>query len=122
MSSKDSCNDLESSDRSPIERSTCVKQGLNHLENQASEHLSSAEEQSLLLEVLEESDIDSDDDLEDTGDCANCHLQPEKGLEIKKFTWCRVTRYCSKKCHNEDWSFQRSACDLVAKQIATITS
>ena len=68
MSSKDSCKDLESSDRSPIERSTCVKPGLKHLENQASEHLSSAEEQALLLEALEEAGIDSNNDLEDTGD------------------------------------------------------
>ena len=98
MSSNDSCNDLESSDRSPIERSTCVTQGLKHLENQASEHLSLAEEQAILLEALEEAGIDSDDDLEDTGDYANCHHQPEKGLEIKKCTRCRIMRYCSKKC------------------------
>ena len=83
MSPKDSCNDLESSDRSSIIRSTCEKQGLKHLENQASEHLSLAKEQAL-LEILEEKGIDSDDDLEDTGDCANCHRQPEKRLEIKK--------------------------------------
>ena len=96
--SKDSCKDLESSDRSPIERLTCVKQGLKHLENQASENLSLAEEQAILLEVLEKAGIDSDDDLEDAGECANCHRQPEKGLEIKKCTRCRITRYCSKKC------------------------
>ena len=89
------------------------KQGLKHLENQASEHLSLAEEQAILLEALEEAGIDSDDDLEDT-DCANCHHQPEKGLEIKKCTPCRITRYCSKKFQKEDWSFHRFACDLVA--------
>ena len=120
VSSKDSC--LESSDRSPIERSTCVKQGLKHLENQASENLSLAEEQAILLEALEEAGIDSDDDLDDTGDCANCHRQPEKGLEIKKCTRCRITRYCSKECQKKDWSFHWFACDLVAKRIATITS
>ena len=122
VSSKDSCKDLESSDRSPTERSTCVKQGLKHLKNQASEHLSLAEEQALLLEVLIEVGIDSDDDLEDTGDCANCHRQPETRLEIKKYTRCRITRYCSKECQKKDWSFHRFACDLVAKRIATITS
>ena len=57
---------------------------LKHLENQASEHLSLIEEQALLLEALEEAGIDSDDDLEDTGDCANCHRQPEKGLKTNK--------------------------------------
>ena len=67
VSSKDSCKDLESSDQSSIERSTCVKQGLKHLESQASENLSLAEEQAILLEVLEEAGIDSDDDLEDAG-------------------------------------------------------
>ena len=89
--------------------------------NQASENLSLAEEQAILLEVLEEAGIDSDDDLEDV-ECANCHRQPEKGLEIKKCTWCRITRYCSKECQKKDWLFHRFACDLVAKQIATITS
>ena len=122
MSSKDSCNDLESSNRSPIERSTCAKQGLKQLENQASKLLTLTEEQALLLEVLEEAGIDSDDGLEDTGDCANCHRQPEKGLEIKKCARCHVARYCSKKCQKEDWSFHGFACDLVAKRIATITS
>ena len=102
MSSKDSCKDLESSDRSPIERSTCVKQGLKHLENQPSENLSLAEEQAILLEALEEAGINSDDDLDDTGDCANCHRQPEKGLEIKKCTRCRITRYCSKECLSKE--------------------
>ena len=121
VSSKDSCKDLESSDRSPIERSTCVKQGLKHLKNQASENLSLAEEQAILLEVLEEAGIDNDDDLGDAGECANCHRQPVKGIEIKKCTRCRTTRYCSKECQKKDWSFHRFACDLVAKRIATIT-
>ena len=122
VSSKDSCKDLESSDGSPIERSTCVKQELKHLENQASEHLSLAEEQAILLEALEEAGIDSDDDLQDVGGCANCHRQPEKGLEIKKCTRCRITRYCDKECQKKDWSFHRFECDEVAKRIATITS
>ena len=76
VSFKDSCNDLETSDRSPSIRSTCEKQSLKHLENQASEHPSLAEEHALLLEILEEKGIDSYDDLEDTGDYANCHRQP----------------------------------------------
>ena len=122
VSSKDSLKDLESSDLSSIERSTCVKQGLKHLENQASENLSLAEERAILLEVIEEAGIDSDDDQEDAGECANCHRKPEKGLEIKKCTRCRITRYCSKECQKKDWSFHRFACDLVAKRIATITS
>ena len=41
-----------------------------------------AEEQALLQEFLEETD--SDDDLDDTGDCAYCHHKPEKGVELKK--------------------------------------
>ena len=122
MSSKDSCKDLETSDLSSNESSTCVKQGLKHLKNQASENLSLAEERAILLEVLEEAGIYSDDDLEDAGECANCHRQPEKGLEIKKCTRCRITRYCSKDCQKKDWSFHRFAWDFVAKGIATITS
>ena len=119
MSSKDNCKDLESSDRSSIERSTCVKQGLKHLENQASENLSLAEERAIFLEVLEEAGIDSDNNLQDAGECANCHRQPEKGLEIKKCTRCRITRYCSNECQKKDWLFHRFTCDLVAKRIAT---
>ena len=65
-------------------RPTSEKQWLKHLDNQASEHLSLAEEQALLREILEETDIDSDDNLEDTGDCAYCHHKPEKGVELKK--------------------------------------
>ena len=53
VSSKDSCNDLESSNRSHSKRSSSEKQGLKHLDNQASEHLSLAEEQALLREILE---------------------------------------------------------------------
>ena len=52
---------------SPSIRSTIEKQGLKHLDNQASNHLSLAEEQALLRDSLEETDIDTDDDLEDTG-------------------------------------------------------
>ena len=101
MSSKDSCNDLESSNRSPSIRLTSEKQGLKHLDNQASNHLSLAEEQALLLKILE-TDIVSDDVLEDTGDCAYCHCKPEKGVELKKCSRCRVTHYCSVNCQRED--------------------
>ena len=54
MSYKGICNNLESSDRSLSMRSTNEKQGLKHLDNQASDHLSLAEEQALLLKILEE--------------------------------------------------------------------
>ena len=118
MSSKDSCNDLESSNRSPSKRSSSEKQWPKHLDNQASEHLSLAEEQALLREILEEADIDSDDDLEDTGDCAYCHHKPEKGVELKKCSRCRVTHYCSVNCQKEDWAFHRFACAVVAKRAA----
>ena len=52
VSSKDSFNDLESSNRSPSKRSSSEKQGPKRLDNQASEHLSLAEEQALILEIL----------------------------------------------------------------------
>ena len=55
------------------------KQGLKHLDNRASNHLSLAEEQSLLRIFFEERDL-SDDDLEDSGDCAYCQRKPEKGV------------------------------------------
>ena len=93
MSSKDSCNDLESSNWSSSE-----KQGPKHLDNQASEHLSLAEEQALLREFLEETDIDSDDDLEDTVDCAYFHHKPKKGVELKMCSRCRNAHYCSVNC------------------------
>ena len=105
MSSKDSCTDLESSNRSPSKRSSSEKQGPKHLDNQASEHLSLAEEQALLREFLEETNVDSDDDLEDTCDCAYCHHKPEKGVELKKSSRCRVTHYCSVNCQKDDWVF-----------------
>ena len=53
---------MESSNRSPSKRSSCEKQGPKHLDNQASVHLSLAEEQALFREFLEETDVDSDDD------------------------------------------------------------
>lgn len=119
VSSKDSCTDLIPN-RPPSIRSTGETQGLKHLDNQASDHLSLAEEQALLQEILKEAD--SDDDLEDTGDCAYCHRKPEKELELKKCSRCHVTRYCSVKCQKEDWAFHRFACSVVAKRVATITS
>ena len=120
VSSKDSCTDLESSNRSPIsKRSSSEKQEPKPLDNQASEHLSLEEEQALLREFLEETDVDSDDDLEDTGDCAYCHHKPEKGVELKKCSRCRVTHYCSVNCQKDDWAFHRFACGVVAKRAAT---
>ena len=118
VSIKDSCNDLESSNRSPSKMSSSKKQWTKHLDNQASEHPSLAEEQALLREFLEETDVDSDDDLEDTGDCANCHYRPEKGVELKKCSRCRVTQYCCVNCQ-KDWAFHRFACGVVAKRAAT---
>ena len=118
MSSKNSCNDLKSSNRSPSKRSTCKKQVLKYLDNQASKHLSLAEEQALLQEILEETDTDGNDDLKDTGDCAYCHHKSEKGVELKKCSRCRVTYYCSVNCQREDLAFHRFACSVVAKRAA----
>ena len=101
-------------------RSTDEKQWLKHLDNQASDHLSLAEEPALLLKILEEfKDIDSDDDLEDTSDSAHCHRKPEKGLELKKCSRCHVTCHCSINCQREGWAFHRFACSVVAKRAAT---
>ena len=111
VSSKDTCNDLESSNRSPSKRSSSEKQGPKHLDNQASEHLSLAEEQALLREILEE----TDDDQMDIGDC---HHKPEKGVELKKCSRCRVTHSCSVNCQKTDWAFHRFACAVVAKRAA----
>ena len=119
VSSKDSCNDLESSNRSPSKTSSREKQ--EHFDNQASEHMSLAEGQALLQEFLEETDIDKDDDLEDTGDCAYCHHKPEKGVELKKCSRCRVnlsTHCCSVNCQKDNWAFHRFACAVVAKRAA----
>ena len=101
MSAKDSCNDLESSNRPPSIRSPSEKKWLKHLDNQVSNHLSLAEDQDLIQEILEKTDIVSDDDLEDTGDYVYCHCKPEEGVELKKCSRCRVTHYCSVNCPRE---------------------
>ena len=72
-----------------------------------------------IQQFLEETDIDSDDDLENTGDCTNCHHKPEKGVELKKCSRCRVAQYCSVNCQKADWAFHRFACGVVAKRATT---
>ena len=105
---------MKLSNRSPSVRSTSEKQGLKHLDNQASNNLSLAEEQALLWEILEERDNDSDDDLEDTGDCAYYLRKPEKGVELKKCSKCHVTHYCSVGYQRGDCVFHRLACSVIA--------
>ena len=90
--------------------------------NYFSNHLSLAEEQALLREILEETDIDSDDDLEETGDCAYCHRKIEKCVELKKCSLCRITHYCSVNCQREDWEFDRLACSVIVERAKTITT
>ena len=62
------------------------------------------------------SDSDSDSD---TVYCAYCHQKPEKGVELKKCSRIRVTRYCSVNCQRDELAFHRFACGVVAKRAAT---
>ena len=79
-------------------------------------------ERALLLEVLQQTDTDSDDNSFDISEviseintCSNCKRQPQAGVELKRCSRCQITKYCSVDCQKKDWDFHRFACSVVAK-------
>ena len=75
-------------------------------------------ERALLLEVLQQTDTDSDDnsfDISEVNTCSNCKRQPQAGVGLKRCSRCQITKYCSVDCQKKDWDFHRFACSVVAK-------
>ena len=79
-------------------------------------------ERALLLEVLQQTDTDIDDNSIDISEviseintCSNCKRQPQAGVELKRCSRCQITKYCSVDCQKKDWDFHRFACSVVAK-------
>ena len=79
-------------------------------------------ERALLLEVLQQTDTDSDDNsfgilevVSEINTCSNCKRQPQAGVEHKHCSCCQITKYCSVDCQKKDWDFHRFACSVVAK-------
>ena len=65
-----------------------------HLDNQTSSvslPASIQEEQKILKDFLA-ANIDSDDDLGDTGVCDNCNFEPKEGTELKRCARCYITQ------------------------------
>ena len=61
-------------------------------------------ERALLLEVLQQTDTDSDDNSFDISEvileintCANRKRQPQAGVELKRCSRCQITKYCRRK-------------------------
>ena len=84
--------------------------------------ISSETERALLLEVLQQTDTDSDDNsfdisevISEVNTCSNCKRQPQAGVELKRCSRCQITKYCSVDCQKKDWDFHRFACSVVAK-------
>ena len=79
-------------------------------------------ERALLLEVLQQTDTDSDDNsfdisevISEVNTCSNCKCQPQAGVELKRCSRCQITKYCSVDCQKKDCDFHRFACSVVAK-------
>ena len=79
-------------------------------------------ERALLLDFLQQSDTDSDDNsfdiaevISEANKCSNCKRQPPAGVELKRCSRCHITKYCSVECQKKDWDFHRFACSVVAK-------
>ena len=79
-------------------------------------------ERALLLEVLQQTDTDSDDNsfdilkvISEVNTCSNCKRQPQAGVELKRCSRSQITKYSSVACQKKDWDFYRFACSVVAK-------
>ena len=78
-------------------------------------------ERALLLDFLQQTNTDSDDNsfdiaevISETNKCSNCNRQPPAGVELKRCSRCHITKYCSVECQ-KDWDFHRFARTVVAK-------
>ena len=85
-------------------------------------------ERALLLEVLQQTDTDSDDNsfdilevISEVNTCSNCKRQPQAGVELKRCSRCQINKYCSVDCQKKDWDFHRFACSVVAKSVTMKT-
>ena len=70
-------------------------------------------ERALLLEVLQQTDTDNDDNSFDISEvvseistCSNRKRQPQAGVELKLCSRCQITKYCSVDCQKKDWDFR----------------
>ena len=79
-------------------------------------------ERALLLDFLQQSDTDSDDNsfdiaevISEANKCSNSKRQPPAGVELKRCSRCHITKYCRVECQKKDWYFHRFACSVVAK-------
>ena len=122
VSSMHSCADLDVTGQA--KDLTCSKDKSS--ENQTLENIPSpdsdiAAERAILLDLLYQTDIDSDDnsfEFTEINNCYNCTFlkrQPQKGMELKLCSRCHITKYCSVDCQKMDWDFHRFACSVVAK-------
>ena len=92
------CNDLETANHSS--EVTGKTRDLKHLEDQAPVviplSVADASKEQTLPDIS--GDIESDDEFIDTGVCANCNRQTEKGAELMRCAYCHITRYCDFTC------------------------
>ena len=119
-STKDSC-DLDNTGQ--VQDLTCSsdKRSEKQILSPGSD-ISVETERALLLDFLQQSDTDSDDNSFDIAEviaeankCSNCKRQPPAGVELKRCSRCHITKYCSVECQKKDWDFHRFACSVVAK-------
>ena len=79
-------------------------------------------ERALLLDFLQQTDTDSDENsfdiaevISEANKCSNCNRQPPAGVELKRCSRCHIAKYCSVECQKKDWDFHRFACTVMAK-------
>ena len=119
-STKDSC-DLDNTGQ--VQDLTCSsdKRSEKQILSPGSD-ISVETERALLLDFLQQSDTDSDDNsfdiaevISEANKCSNCKRQPPAGVGLKRCSRCDITKYCSVECQKKDWDFHRFACSVVAK-------
>ena len=120
VSSVDSCVDLDVTGQAKDLTCSEDKSSENQtLENILSPDSEIAAERAILLDLLHQTeDIDSDDnsfEFTEINNCSNCKSKPQKGVELKRCSWCHITKYCSVDCQRKEWDFHRFACSVVAR-------
>ena len=113
-STKDSC-DLDNTGQ--VQDSTCSSD-----KRSEKQILSPETERTLLLDFLQQTDTDSDDNsfdiaemISEANKCSNCKRQPQAGVELKRCSRCHITKYCIVECQKKYLDFHRFACSVVAK-------